>query len=404
MLKIFTENYEPGVIEQLDRLLSVPVFKDCEIRMMPDVHVGAGCCIGFTADLGDYVIPNVVGVDIGCSVSVSKIKEKDLDLPKLDNIIRKHIPFGRGIHDANHIDQQCHEDYMKGKELIKSCYCYRELKDVKRLYLSIGSLGAGNHFIEVDKGEKGDIYLVVHSGSRNFGKQVAEFYQKEAIRQHQGYGELREAQEKLIKEYKETGRKSELQEAIKNLRAGWKAKNPDVPDDLAYLSGEWRDRYLHDMKICQEWARLNHKVMQEVILKEMGWTRVDFFITTHNYIGDDNIIRKGAVSAREGEKLIIPLNMRDGSLICIGLGNKDWNYSVCHGGGRIMSRAQAFRELKLEDYKKSMEGIYTTTVTAETIDEAPMVYKPAEEIKEKIKDSVNILESIKPIYNFKASE
>lgn len=262
-----------------------------------------------------------------------------------------------------------------------------------------------NHFIEIDKYTDGSLALVVHSGSRNFGKQVAEFYQKEAIRQHQeGYGELRKAQEKLIEEYKASGRKAELQEAIKELRSSWKEKKIDIPNDLAYLGGEWRDHYLHDMRLCQEWALLNHKVIQETIIREMGWTLEESFKTTHNYIGMDNIIRKGAVYSGEGVKLIIPLNMRDGSLICIGKGNTEWNNSVCHGGGRILSRSQAFKTLNIEDFKKSMEGIYTTTVNEETLDEAPMVYKPAEEIMRNIKDSVEIIDLIKPIYNFKASE
>lgn len=260
-----------------------------------------------------------------------------------------------------------------------------------------------NHFIEIDRDDSGGLYLLVHTGSRNFGKQVAEFYQKEAVRQHQGYDELRQHVDQTIREYKEAGRRSELQEVIKEIRASWTPRKPKVPNDLAYLEGEWRDNYLHDMKRCQEWAGLNHKVILGTILSEMGWTEEYRFTTTHNYIGEDNIIRKGAVSARKGEILIIPLNMRDGSLICEGLGNPDWNYSAPHGAGRVLSRSQAFQTLRLEDFQESMKGIYSSTVDETTIDEAPMVYKPAQEIMRNIQESVVIKDIIKPIYNYKAS-
>ena len=261
-----------------------------------------------------------------------------------------------------------------------------------------------NHFLEIDKDLEGNLYLLVHTGSRNFGKQVAEYYQKEAIRQHQGYDELREIIDKTIKEYKEAGRKSELQGKIQELRASWKPKKPIVPNDLAYLEGIWRENYLRDMKNCQSWARLNHEVILGTILEEMGWTEDYRFTTTHNYIGEDGIIRKGAVSAKEGELLVIPLNMKDGSLICEGLGNPDWNYSVCHGAGRVLSRTQAFKTLSLEDFQESMNGIYSSTINESTIDEAPMVYKPAEEITRLIQESVKIKSKIYSIYNFKASE
>lgn len=259
-----------------------------------------------------------------------------------------------------------------------------------------------NHFLEIDKDSEGNLYLLVHTGSRNFGKQVAEFYQKEAIRQHQGYDELRETVERTIKEYKETGRKSELQDKIKELRSSWKAKKLDLPKDLAYLEGIWRENYLHDMRNCQAWALLNHEVIIGTILSEMGLTEEYRFTTTHNYIGDDGIIRKGAVSAKEGEFLVIPLNMKDGSLICEGLGNPDWNYSVCHGAGRILSRTKAFETLKIEDYRESMVGVYSSTVSEKTVDEAPMVYKPAQEILRLIQESVKIKSRITSIYNFKA--
>lgn len=402
-VKIFTTNYEESVISQLQDLLSVPVFKDAKIRLMPDCHSGAGCCIGFTADLGKYVIPNIVGVDIGCSISIVKIKEKEIDFGKLDSVIRSKIPSGRDIHkDINYIDKHYHSQYLKGKELIQDCVCYRELKDTKRLYKSLGSLGNGNHFCEIDKDQEGNLYLLVHTGSRNFGKQVAEYYQKEAIRQHQGYDELRETIERTIKEYKEAGKKSELQGVIKEIRGSWKPKKPKVPNDFAYLEGVWRENYLHDMRNCQEWALLNHEIILGTILSEMGWTEEYRFTTTHNYIGEDGIIRKGAVSAKKGELLIIPLNMRDGSLICEGLGNPDWNYSVCHGAGRILSRTKAFEILSLKDYQESMTGIYSTSISQDTIDEAPMVYKPAQEIHALIQESVKIKTKIFPVYNFKA--
>lgn len=403
-VKIFTTNYEEAVVTQLQDLLSVPVFSGAKIRLMPDCHSGAGCCIGFTADLGDYVIPNIVGVDIGCSISVVKLKDTKIDFRELDRVIRERIPNGRGIHeDPNYLTQHYREQYQKSKELIGDCVCYREFSEPRRLYKSLGSLGSGNHFLEVDQDSSGGLYLLAHTGSRNFGKQVAEFYQKEAVRQHQGYDELREIIDKTIREYKEAGRRSELQEKIKSLRAAWKPRKEDVPRDLAYLEGVWKENYLHDMKNCQAWALLNHEVILGTIISEMGWTEEYRFTTTHNYIGEDGIIRKGAVSAYPGELLIIPLNMRDGSLICEGLGNPDWNYSVCHGAGRVLSRSKAFETLKLEDYRESMTGIFSTSVSQDTIDEAPMVYKPAQEISTLIQESVNIKTRITPVYNFKAS-
>lgn len=398
-LKIFTNNVEPEAIEQIELLLAQDAFKDCKVRIMPDVHAGKGCVIGFTADLGEKVIPNIVGVDIGCGMLCVSLGQTDIDFEKLDNVIRSYVPSGRDVHDGR---------IIRFEEL-QDLKCYRELRDTKRLERSIGTLGGGNHFIEVDVAEDGEKYLVIHTGSRNLGKQVADYYQNLAFELMSGKDKLYEEQDRLIKEYKAAGRKSEIQSAIAELHRNFKAVNPKIPKDLCYLEGKYREDYLHDMRICQKFAYINRVMIAQIICNHMGW-RVnadmpDYFECIHNYIDhDSNIVRKGAISAKLGEKVLIPINMRDGCIIGTGKGNEDWNQSAPHGAGRVMSRTKAKELVSLEAFERSMDGIYTTSVNQSTIDEAPMVYKTLDEIVENIKDTVDVLAIIKPVYNFKASE
>lgn len=413
-VKIFTDNIEASAIEQIEQLLSIQAFSGCKIRIMPDVHAGAGCVIGFTGNLGDKVIPNIVGVDIGCGILVQPFAcTGAIGYHALNEYILHNIPSGRNFRDNRFapLPQEYMDDYRESKELIKQLRCYRELKETKRLNLSIGSLGGGNHFIELDKDKCGLYYLVVHTGSRNLGKQVAQIYQKLAVKCQSGWGELIEEQNRLIAEYKQAGRKNELQDVIRQLHNSFKMRKPAIPPDLAFLEGGFRDDYLHDMRLCQQWAKINRRMIVGLIMDYLAGNGVaenygaeQQFESVHNYIGDDNIIRKGAISAREGEKCIIPLNMRDGSLICIGKGNEDWNNSAPHGAGRIMSRSQAFRQICMDDYRLSMQGIYSESLSEETKDESPMVYKPKDEIIGNISDTVSIVNLIKPIYNFKAAE
>lgn len=406
-LKIFTDNIEQEALDQINTLMEQPAFSDCKVRIMPDVHAGAGCVIGFTADLGDKVIPNIVGVDIGCGMLTIKLGKTldigdeyvdcvtDVDFEKLDKAIREYIPSGRNIHEGRK---------MRFDEIL-DLKCYRNLKDSKRFERSLGTLGGGNHFIEIDENGNGEKYLVIHTGSRNLGKQVADYYQNLAVELMQGKDKLYSQQEQLIAEYKAQGRRSEIQAAIKELHRGFKAKELDIPKDLCYLTGQYREDYLHDMQICQEYAKENRWLIADIILSKMEWIGIDCFETIHNYIEfETNMVRKGAISAKAGEKVLIPINMRDGCIVGIGRGNKDWNYSAPHGAGRIMSRHKAREVLSLDEFKESMDGIFTTSVSAETLDEAPMVYKPMEEIIQNIAPTVDILEIIKPVYNFKASE
>ena len=393
-LKIFTNNIEQSAKEQIDLLLEQEAFKDCKVRIMPDVHAGAGCVIGFTGNLGDKVIPNIVGVDIGCGMLCVNLGKEDLDLKELDEVIRKYIPSGMSVHE----EAVAYFDFTQ-------LYCYKQLKNVDGwLEKSLGSLGGGNHFIEIDVDDENNKYLVIHTGSRNLGKQVAEIYQNKAIEYCSYKKELEAEKQNIIKAYKEEGRQREIQEALIEVSKKYEGKTK-LPKDLCYLEGKDREDYLHDMKLCQEFALLNRSYIAYKICKEMSILSEDYFQCIHNYINfEDNIVRKGAISARKGEKVIIPMNMRDGCIIGIGKGNEDWNYSAPHGAGRTMSRNIARQTLSMEDYEKSMDGIYTTSVNKDTIDEAPMVYKPMEEIIEHIKDTVEIEKIIKPIYNFKASE
>lgn len=398
-LKIFTKNVEQEAVDQIELLLAQDAFKNCKVRIMPDVHAGKGCVIGFTADLGEKVIPNIVGVDIGCGMLCVSLGQTDIDFEKLDNVIRSYVPSGRDVHEGRTI---------RFDEL-QELKCYRELRDTKRLERSIGTLGGGNHFIEVDVAEDGYKYLVIHTGSRNLGKQVADYYQNLAFELMSGKDKLYEEQDRLIKKYKAAGRKSEIQSAIAELHRNFKAVNPNIPKDLCYLEGKYREDYLHDMRICQKFAYINRVMIAQIICNHMGWgvdaDMPDYFECIHNYIDhDSNIVRKGAISAKLGEKVLIPINMRDGCIIGTGKGNEDWNQSAPHGAGRVMSRTKAKELVSLEEFEKSMDGIYTTSVNQSTIDESPMAYKTLDEIVENIKDTVDVLAIIKPVYNFKASE
>jgi RNA-splicing ligase RtcB len=389
-LKIFTDNVEEKALRQIHTLCEHPAFSDCKVRIMPDVHAGAGCVIGFTADLGNKVIPNVVGVDIGCGMLTVCLGNIDIDFNKLDSVIRENVPSGMQVHESV-------QAYV-GSIGLK---CWKSLRNVDWLNRSLGTLGGGNHFIEIDEDDECNKYLVIHTGSRNLGKQVCEYYQNHAI-SNIVKNKLRNDIAELVKEYKNNGRDSEIENAIKKLKSERKEYN--IPKELCYLVGLDREDYLHDMKICQRFAELNRYRIAKAIMDNMAWEMLDSFETVHNYIGDDNIVRKGAIAAYKGQRVLIPMNMRDGCIIGIGKGNEDWNFSAPHGAGRIMSRNAARENISMEEYKSSMKDIYSTCVNKSTIDESPMAYKPMEEIVENIKDTVEIERIIKPIYNFKAGE
>ena len=394
--KIFTDIIDEKAVEQIQTLCNQEFTKDAKIRIMPDAHAGVGCVIGFTANLGELVIPNIVGVDIGCGMLTVDLKDSQIDLEKLDQIIRKYIPSGTSVHSGR----------IMRFDKLQELYCYRELKDSKRIERSIGTLGGGNHFIEVDVDENNHSYLVIHTGSRNLGKQVAQYYQNLAYDLMAGKDELLLKQEQLISDYKKQGRKDELQEAIKELRKNFIAKEVQLPKELCYLSGKYRDQYLHDMAICQEYATLNRQMIAKIILKQlldMSLEEFDYFETIHNYIDhDENIMRKGAVSAKLNEKILIPINMRDGSLICLGKGNEEWNQSAPHGAGRLYSRQKAKELFSLNEFEDQMQGIYSTSINQHTLDECPMAYKSMDDIVNNIGETATIIQVIKPIYNFKA--
>lgn len=391
-LKIFTDNIEQKAREQIDILLEQPAFADCKVRIMPDVHAGAGCVIGFTANLGDKVIPNIVGVDIGCGMLVVDLGTCPIDCELLDATIRNEIPAGMNVHEGDFVDHLRETT----RAFIDSLRCKDELRNTDWLERSMATLGGGNHFIEVDEGKYGTKYLVIHTGSRNLGKQVAEIYQQRAIER---FYSTKDARAALIEKLKAEGREKDISAALSYLKPTAK-----IPKDLCYLEGSDRDDYLHDMRVCQSFARVNRELISLRILHTMGWLCHTFFHTVHNYIDDDNMVRKGAISAKEGEKLLIPINMRDGCILGRGKGNPDWNFSAPHGAGRIMSRRQARESVSLEDFRASMDGIYTTSIDESTLDESPMAYKPMDEIIKNIQDTVEIIDVIKPIYNFKAGE
>ena len=387
-LKIFTNNIEGKAVNQVYNLIEQEAFSDSKIRIMPDVHAGAGCVVGFTADLGNKVIPNVVGVDIGCGMLTVRLGQVDIDLEKLDETIKRVVPNGFSVNNKK---------IFKMPFDIKQLRCFKQLRNIERIELSLGTLGGGNHFIEIDEDDEGEKYLIIHTGSRNLGKQVADIYQNLAISRMTTITE--EEKRVVIEQLKAQNRHTEIGDALKNLTPKVK-----IPKELAYLENQDREDYLHDMRLCQKFAYVNRTAIAARILSIMGLKEVSRFQTIHNYIGDDNIVRKGAISAYEGEVVLIPINMRDGCIIGVGLGNEDWNYSAPHGAGRIMSRGDAKRSLDLETFQEDMRGIYTSTANQSTLDESPRAYKPIEEILENIQDTVKILKIIKPIYNFKAAE
>ncbi|MBQ8595969.1 MAG: RtcB family protein [Oscillospiraceae bacterium] len=389
----YTPELEEFAEEQIKAVCDREEFSDCKIRIMPDVHAGKGCTIGTTMTITDKVVPGMVGVDIGCGMETVRIAEKEMDFEKLDNLIRREIPCGMDIREEPHpYNSEIDLDELR---------CAKHV-NIERAKRSIGTLGGGNHFIEIDKGEDGDLFIVVHSGSRHIGNEVAKYYQEEGYKALCGNADYQIAE--TIERLKAEGRFTEIQKTVEKLKAQ-KETLTAIPKDLAYVSGKLFDDYIHDMKIIQKFAMLNRKAMTEVIINGMSLTETERFTTIHNYIDTDSmILRKGSVSARKGEKLLIPINMRDGSLICIGKGNPEWNFSAPHGAGRLMSRKKAFESLSLDDYKKAMEGIFTTCINTETIDEAPMAYKNIDEIIEQIEPTAEIIGRIKPVYNFKASE
>lgn len=408
-MKIFTDYIEESALRQIRELLSIDVFSDKKIRIMPDVHAGAGCVIGFTGDLGDKVIPNIVGVDIGCGMRILNLgKLTDIDYHSFHEHIRGNVPSGKIVREDKFgfkplVGEEM-EIYREAKTLVTELHCYRDLKDSGRINKAIGSLGGGNHFIELDKDYDENVYLVIHTGSRNLGKQVADLYQAKAIKHlTEGTDQFEETIKRTIEEYKAAGCRTELQGVIKRMRKEQQLAEPSLPAALCYVEGEVREHYLHDMRICQRWAVLNRKLISLLLMRFFPDVAVlEEFESVHNYISDDNIIRKGSISAAVGERCIIPLNMRDGSLLCTGKGNPDWNRSAPHGAGRVLSRTQAYAKITMEDFEASMQGIYSESVNDFTRDESPMVYKPASEIIANIGDTVAIDTIIRPIFNFKA--
>ena len=387
----YTSMIEESAIEQIKTMCDYDFTAGSRIRIMPDVHAGKGCTIGTTMTITDKVVPNVVGVDIGCGMYTVKLNEREIDFERLDEAAH-YIPSGMNVWEGR-----------KRRFNLETLNCYRDLRDTKRLERSLGTLGGGNHFIEVDKDSSGDMYLVIHSGSRNLGKQVAEYYQGIAIQLNEGMEDYFNQRDAIIAEYKATGRRSEIQAALKQLKA--EKVERTIPDALCYVYGKHLDNYLADVVICQNFARQNRELMAEILLERAGLTAADSFHTVHNYIDTgEMILRKGAIAAHKGERILIPINMRDGSVLAIGKGNEEWNYSAPHGAGRIMSRAKARENLSLEEYKATMAGIYSTSINESTIDEAPMAYKSLEDIIDVIRDSVNIIGILKPVFNFKAAD
>ena len=385
----FAKVVEEEAVAQIQRMCDTVMTNGSRIRIMPDVHAGKGCTIGTTMTITDKAVPNVVGVDIGCGMYTVRLGKVDIDFEKVDEACHI-IPSGFDTWES-----------VKWPFDLTKLRCYRELENAKRLNRSLGTLGGGNHFIEIDAAADGTKYLIIHSGSRNLGKQVAEYYQQLAIDLNHGKEEYFAKRDQIIEEYKATGRKKEIQAALKALK--WEKKDANVPDDLCYLYGKYLEDYLHDVVICQEFARQSREKMAEVVLEHTGLDALESFHTIHNYIDTaEMILRKGAIAAHKGELVLIPINMRDGSVLAYGKGNPDWNYSAPHGAGRIMSRTRARDVIDMEDYRKAMEGVYTTSVNISTLDEAPMEYKSIEDIIDVIEESVDIVEVLKPIFNYKA--
>ena len=387
----YTPELEEAARKQIQAVCDQAEFTGCKIRIMPDVHAGKGCTIGTTMTIQDKIVPGMVGVDIGCGMETVELEQRGIDFEKLDALIRREIPYGREVRDDFH---------PLNDEIDLSQLRCADQVNLNRAMRSIGSLGGGNHFIEVDRSEDGRLFLVVHSGSRHLGTEVANFYQDEGRRAL--WGGANYQVQATIAQLKAEGRFKEIQTTIQALRKEHELK---IPKDLAYVEGKLFEDYIQDMKITQRFATLNRKAMVDVIMTGMGWTAADAFTTIHNYIDtDDMILRKGSVSAKCGEKLLIPINMRDGSLICIGKGNEEWNCSAPHGAGRLMSRKAAFNVLSMDQFQQEMEGIYTTCVLPDTLDESPMAYKSMDEIVAQIGPTAEIIKRIRPVYNFKAAD
>ena len=384
----YARTVDDEAVEQIRRLCDQEFTRGSRIRMMPDAHWGKGCTIGTTMTVTDKAVPNLVGVDIGCGMYTVRLEDREIDLERLDEAAH-YIPSGREVWEGRQVRFD-----------LQPLRCYRSIRDSRKMVRSLGTLGGGNHFIEVDRAADGTLYLIIHSGSRNLGKQVAEYYQKLAVDLHSGKEAYFREKAALIAAYKAAGRRDELQEAVKALR--WTRKEPEIPEDLCCVYGSWFEDYLADAELCQQFARRNRELIAEILMERTGLRGGDAFHTVHNYIDvEEKILRKGAVSAKKGERLLIPVNMRDGSILAVGRGNPEWNNSAPHGAGRIMSRLEAKRSLDLEAYRKAMEGIYTTSVNEHTLDEAPMVYKSLGEILDVVGEAVEIVEVMKPIYNFK---
>ncbi len=389
----YASTMDDGALEQITTICNMQEFAHSKIRIMPDAHAGKGCTIGTTMTIIDKVVPSMVGVDIGCGMYTVSLGKVEIDLDAFDKAAYS-IPSGRDVWDGR-----------KERFDLEELCIYRSLKDTKRLERSIGTLGGGNHFIEIDTDDEGCKYLVIHSGSRNLGTQTANIYQQLAVDLNTGKDKLFDMREEIIRTYKEQGRRAEIQDTLKKLTADFKGKQPTLPADLCYLYGKYMQDYLHDADICRSFAKRNREKIAELLLEMTGHKAQDSFHTVHNYIDTDSmILRKGAVSAKENEMILVPINMRDGSFICKGLGNPEWNFSAPHGAGRLMSRADAFERLTMEEYRESMQGIYTTCINSDTLDESPMAYKSMAEIEGNIAPTAQIIKRIRPIYNFKAAQ
>ncbi|MBR4904654.1 MAG: RtcB family protein [Selenomonadaceae bacterium] len=387
----FAKVIEDAAREQIRRMCNYEFNKDSKIRIMPDVHAGKGCTIGTTMTVTDKAVPNIVGVDIGCGMYTVKLADNSLDFEKIDEAAH-YIPSRRDVWD-----------FRQEKFDLQELFCYRELKETRRIEKSLGTLGGGNHFIEIDKDSDGNFYLVIHTGSRNLGKQVAEIYQRLAIDLAHGKDIFFKQKEEIIAVYKSLGRKNEIKSKLAELKRDFKAKKSEIPDDLCFVFGKYFHQYLHDMEICQNFAKRNRELIAKILLGKSGLNGGEAFHTIHNYIDTaDLIIRKGAIAAHKDEKVLIPINMRDGSVLAVGKGNPDWNFSAPHGAGRLMSRGDAKIRLNMDDYKESMAGIYTTSVSEATLDESPQAYKSLDDIVDVIGDTADIIEVLKPVYNFKA--
>lgn len=387
----FASMIEPKAVEQVQRMCDSPMSEGSRIRIMPDAHAGKGCTIGTTMTVTDRIVPNVVGVDIGCGMYAANLGKADIDLTTLDKAAH-HVPTGRHVWDTP----------VESFDLT-SLRCYDQLRNIDRLSRSLGTLGGGNHFIEVDASKDGNQWLVIHSGSRNLGSQVAKVYQTIAIDQCRGLYEKRTRRKALIAQLRAEGRTDEIESALRSLSHKEAEAIADVNDELAYLTGQPLEDYLHDVVICQSFALRNRELMAEVICDHMGLSIRDAWHTTHNYVNtEEMVLRKGAIAAHEGERVLIPLNMRDGSIVAIGRGNIDWNCSAPHGAGRALSRRAARESLSLEAYKEEMAGIFSTSVSEATLDEAPDAYKPVDAILGDISDTVDVVEVMHPVYNLKA--